>query len=103
MTSSIKRSLRVVLCHCSRLTSDSCLQRVAELVLIASIAFDRACSVHVFVADSLSSDELDDEINIERAFEADSLFLSFKQTLSIQLQIFNDERVSAHIFVFSDI
>jgi len=75
---------------------------VAELVLIASIAFNRAFFVHVFITNSLSSDELDNEINIECIFEADSLFLSFKQTLSIQLQIFNDERVSAHIFVFSD-
>ncbi len=28
------------------LSSDSCLQRVTELVLFMSIAFDRACSVH---------------------------------------------------------
>ena len=31
MTGSIKRSLHVVLCRCSRLTSGSCLRRVAEL------------------------------------------------------------------------
>ena len=93
----------IIICSCSRLTSiRAYYTHVAELVLIASITFNRAFSVHAFVADSLSSDKLDNEINIERVFEADSLFLSFKQTLSIQLQIFNDERVSAHIFMFSD-
>jgi len=35
----------------------------------------KTCSVHVIEANSLSSDELDDEINIERVFEADSLSL----------------------------
>ena len=49
----------------------------------------RACSVRAIEAGSLSSDELDQEINIERvfeagslsvrAFQADSLFLPFKQ------------------------
>jgi len=93
----------IIICSCSRLTSiRAYYMHVAELVLIASIAFNRAFFVHVFITNSLSSDELDNEINIECIFEADSLFLSFKQTLSIQLQIFNDERVSAHIFVFSD-
>jgi len=100
VTDSMTRS--IIICSCSRLTSiHAYYTHVAELVLITSIAFDRAFSVHAFVADSLLSDELDDEINIECIFEADSLFLSFKQALSIQLQIFNDERVSAHIFVFS--
>ncbi len=57
----------------SRLTVDSSLLHVCN----------RACFVHAFVADSL--------------------FLSFKQTLFIQLQIFNDKWISAHIFVISDI
>ncbi len=35
----------------------------------------KACSIHVIEADSLLSDELDNEINIERVFEADSLSL----------------------------
>ncbi len=88
---SIKRSLCVILYHCSKLTFDSCLQRVAKLVLITFIAFNKVCSVHVFITNLLSSDEFDDKINIKCVFKADSLFLSFKQTLSIQLQIFNDE------------
>ncbi len=48
----------------------------------------RACSVHVIKADSLSSDELDDEVNIERAFEADSLSLRVYYTHVAELVSF---------------
>ena len=48
MTGSTARSILV--CHCSRLTSGFCLQRVAELVLFI--------------------DRLNDEVNIRRALEA---------------------------------
>ncbi len=49
----------------SRLTITSCLLH----------ACSKACFIHVIEADSLLSDELDDEINIERVFEADLLSL----------------------------
>ncbi len=99
----------IIICLCSRLTSDSCLlhtcskacsvqwwtqsrdqllsfdsclQRVKELVLFMSIAFDKTCSVHWLTQsrDQLltclysrltSNDELNDEINY---------YLSLKQT-----------------------
>ncbi len=74
VTDSMMRS--IIICSCSRLTSiRAYYTHVAELVLIASIAFNKAFFVHVFIADSLSSDELDNEINIERVFEADSLLI----------------------------
>ena len=54
VTDSTTRSILV--CHCSRLTSDSCLQRVAELVLFI--------------------DRLNDEINIRRALEAELVLIA---------------------------
>ena len=54
MTDSTTRSILV--CHCSRLTSDFCLQRVAELVLFI--------------------DRLNDEINIRRALEAELVLIA---------------------------
>jgi len=46
----------ILVCHCSRLTSDSCLQRVAELVLFI--------------------DRLNDEVNIRRALEAELVLIA---------------------------
>ncbi len=54
VTGSTARSILV--CHCSRLTSDSCLQRVAELVLFI--------------------DRLNDEVNIRRALEAELVLIA---------------------------
>ena len=104
------------------LSSDSCLlhacskacfvcayyMHVVKLVTFVFIAFDRACSVHVYYMHVVElvfwwRAQSRDHFMSFHVIVADSLFLSFKQTLSIQLQIFNDERISAHIFVFSDI
>ncbi len=62
VTNSMTRSILV--CHCSRLTSDFCLQRVAELVLFI--------------------DHFNDEINIRCALEAKLVlitFIAFNSTL----------------------
>jgi len=55
VTDSTTRSILV--CHCSKLTSDFCLQRVAKLVLFI--------------------DHLNDEINIRRTLEAELVLIAF--------------------------
>jgi len=62
----------------------------------------KACSVHVIEADSLLSDELDDEINIKRVFEADSLSLRIYYMHVAELVLFMfitfDRTCSVHVY-----
>ncbi len=69
----------IVICSCSRLTIEC-----------------------VIEADSLSNDELDDEINIERAFEADSLSIRVYYTYVAELVLITsitfNRTCSVHVY-----